>query len=235
MITDLHTHILPEVDDGSGSMEESIAMLQAEAKQGIRNVIATPHFYAHHDTPERFLSRRQAAYDRLRSEMEKHTELPEVLLGAEVYYFPGISESEVLREMTINGTKMILIEMPMAHWTDKMYRELEGIRSKQGLIPIVAHIDRYIAPFATHGIPGKLANLPILVQANAEFFIKKSTRTLALKLLKKDMIHFLGSDCHDLKSRTPNLVEAIQVIRSKLGDDPLERIGEYEQEFLMPG
>lgn len=234
MITDFHTHILPKVDDGSGSMKESIAMLQMEAKQGIGRVIATPHFYAHHDTPERFLSRRQAAYDRLLPEMDKHDGLPELLLGAEVYFFPGISESEILRELTVTGTQTILIEMPKAHWTDRMYRELEDIRSKQGLTPVVAHIDRYIAPFATHGIPDKLAQLPVLVQANAEFFIKKSTRALAMKLLKADKIHLLGSDSHNMQSRTPNLGDAIQIIRNKLGDAPLERIGEYEQDFLQP-
>ena len=234
MITDFHTHLLPNVDDGSHTLSESITMLQMEAKQGIQRLIATPHFYAHHDNPEQFLSRRQAAYRQLVSEMEKHDGLPKLLLGAEVYFFPGISESEILHKLTIGETHTILIEMPMAHWTDGMYRELEGIRSKQGLIPVVAHIDRYIAPFATHGIPGKLAQLPVLVQANAEFFIKKSTRALAMKLLKADHIHLLGSDAHNMQSRTPNLGEAIRIIRNKLGEYPLERIREYEQDFLQP-
>jgi protein-tyrosine phosphatase len=232
MITDLHTHILPKVDDGSSSLEESITMLQAETKQGIHRVIATPHFYAHHDTPEQFLSKRKAAYERLLLEMEKYKGLPELRLGAEVYYFPGISESEILQDLTISGTRIVMIEMPMAHWTDRMYRELEDISCKQGLTPVVAHVDRYIAPFATHGIPGKLAQLPVLVQANAEFFIRKSTRALAMKLLKADCIHLLGSDGHNMQSRSPNLGDAIQIIRNKLGEYPLERICEYEREFL---
>ena len=63
--TDFHSHILPEIDDGSSSVEESLAMLQAERDQGIQSVVATPHFYAHHDSPERFLKRRAAARQRL--------------------------------------------------------------------------------------------------------------------------------------------------------------------------
>ena len=101
-IIDFHTHILPEVDDGSDSLETSIAMLRAEASQGIRRVVATPHFYAQHDTPERFLARRTEAELRLREEMAKHPGLPELSIGAEVYYFPGVSNSDILSALTID-------------------------------------------------------------------------------------------------------------------------------------
>ena len=76
MVTDFHSHILPEIDDGSRSVEESIAMLRIEAEQGIRHVVATPHFYPQYQTPEVFLEKRDRAEAILREEMQKHEGLP---------------------------------------------------------------------------------------------------------------------------------------------------------------
>ncbi|MBQ8395535.1 MAG: capsular polysaccharide biosynthesis protein, partial [Oscillospiraceae bacterium] len=64
-IIDFHTHVLPKIDDGSSSLKESIGMLRLEAEQGIETVVATPHFYANHDSPEAFLERRKMAQERL--------------------------------------------------------------------------------------------------------------------------------------------------------------------------
>ena len=102
MITDFHTHVLPGVDDGSASVEESLALLQMEAEQGIGQVVATPHFYANHDTPERFLQRRERAEATLREALTGKPDMPELFMGAEVYFFPGMSDSDALNELTIH-------------------------------------------------------------------------------------------------------------------------------------
>jgi len=231
-VIDFHSHILPGIDDGSASVEESIAMLRMEAEQGIECVIATPHLYAQHDTPERYLSRRLEAQRILQEEIKKNPGFPMVKYGAEVYYFNGISDSDVISELTIDSKCCMLIEMPGVPWTQSMYRELEGLYVKRGIMPIIAHIDRYIAPFRTFGIPERLAELPVLVQANAEFFLDRHTTSMALRLLRHDKIHLLGSDCHNLKSRKPNVGDALKVIRRRLGDEALERINSYEQDIL---
>lgn len=232
MITDFHTHILPGIDDGSASVEESLALLRLEAEQGIDRVVATPHFYANHDTPERFLHRREQAARRLREEMEKNNCQTEFFLGAEVYFFSGMSDSDALNELTIYKKKYILVEMPFTEWTDRMYREIEAIYRKQGLTPIIAHVDRYITPFRSFGIPERLADLPVLVQANAGFFLKASTSRMAMKMLSRDQIHLLGSDCHNLTTRKPNLGDAVSRIRTRLGQEAVERICGYEQDIL---
>lgn len=234
-VTDFHSHILPGIDDGSGSVEESIALLRMEAEQGIRHVIATPHFYPQYDDPDAFLERRAKAESRLREEMARQTGLPQVSLGAEVYFFRGISESEALPLLTISEKKCIMIEMPPMPWTEDMYRELEAIYHQRGIMPIVAHIDRYIRPWRDHGVLRRLAQLPVLVQANGDFFLEKRTAAMAMRLLKADQIHLLGSDCHNLLTRKPNLGSVIPQIRSKLGDAAIERIHEYEdQVFASP-
>lgn len=231
-IVDFHSHILPGVDDGSADVEESLSMLRMEAEQGIRSIVATPHFYARHDTPERFLRRRAAAYEVLHDKLNIFPESPQIYLGAEVYYFPGMSDSDVLSELTIAHTGHILLEMPYAPWTESVYREIEGIYVKRGIVPIIAHVDRYISPFWTHGIPKRLAELPVLVQANAEFFLERGTSKMAMRMLKTDQIHLLGSDCHNVSSRVPNMASAIRLIQKQLGNDPIRRIRAYQDSVL---
>ena len=233
-LIDFHSHVLPGIDDGSKSVEMSIQMLRVEAQQGIGHVVATPHFYPQYDTPERFLKRRAAAEIALREEMQKHTDLPALSVGAEVYYFSGISDSEGISELTIDQKRCILIEMPPAPWSDSMYRELEQIWLKWGITPIIAHVDRYISRFHTHGIPKRLAQLPVIVQANAEFFLQKSTASMALRMLKQNQIHLLGSDCHNLSSRKPELGEVLGRIRDRLGDEAMDEIC-YWQQFVLQG
>ena len=229
--TDFHSHILPGVDDGSTCVEESLQMLRLEAEHGVQRVIATPHFYPRYDTPERFFARRDRAMAELQEAMAKEEGLPEITLGAEVYFFPGMSESDVLNRLTIGAGAHILVEMPFGNWTPEMYRELENIRVRRGIVPIVAHVDRYIRPFHTHGIPKRLAELPVLVQANTEFFLDRSTSSMAMRMLKADMIHFVGTDCHNLTARKPNMDQALQKIQKKLDQSVLDRLEEYEQSF----
>lgn len=231
-MTDLHSHILPGVDDGSESVAESIEMLRLEAAQGIGHVVATPHFYPNHDTPERFFSRRKKAEALLRQEMSLHSGLPALEIGAETYYFRGMSDSDILPELTIGGKNCILIEMPPAPWPDAVFEELARIRRRRELIPVIAHIDRYIGPLRTFGIPERLAALPVLVQANAEFFLERRTARMAMKMLKAGRIHLLGSDCHHVSERSPNLGPALERIAGKLGPDALERIRSFERQVI---
>lgn len=227
-IIDFHSHILPGIDDGSKSLKESLSMLELEAEQEIRYVVATPHFYAQHDDPERFLRKRKAAEEQLREALEVRRDLPAISVGAEVYFFSGMSHSDILPYLTIGEKRCILIEMPNAPWSESMYRELAEIRDRRDLIPIIAHVDRYISPFRTYGIPERLEQLPVLVQANASFFLNRKTRGMAMKMLREDRIHLLGSDCHNLSSRLPNLGPAVELIEQRFGSEMIEQIVSYQ-------
>lgn len=233
MVVDFHSHILPGIDDGSASVEESIEMLKLEAQQGIRHVIVTPHFYPQNDNPEAFLKRREQAALRLREAMASEQGLPEITLGAEVRYFRGISHSDVIYQLTIGGKRCILIEMPEVAWTGYMYQELEDIWNIHKIIPIIAHVDRYISPFRTHGIPDRLAELPVVVQANASFFLRSSTAGMAIRMLRQDKIHVLGSDCHNLSTRRPNLGDALLTIEKRLGHDVIDRVNQQTDMLLL--
>ncbi len=231
-VVDFHSHVLPGIDDGSKSVEQSVEMLKMEAAQGIKTVVATPHFYAQHHRPEIFLEKRAQAESSLREAMAGHSGLPELKVGAEVYYFNGISDSDALLELTIDKKRYILLEMPMPPWSERIYKELEHIWIKQNLVPIVAHIDRYIAPLRTYGILKRLEELPVMVQANADFFLEKATRRMAFRMLKQGRIHLLGSDCHDLKDRKPNLGDAVKLICRQFGTGMIEYLNANEGEIF---
>ena len=231
-VVDFHTHILPAVDDGSRSVEDSIEMLNTQVGQNVRRVVATPHFYPDRHSPERFLAKRQYAEIRLREAMRELPHMPELSVGAEVFFFDGVSDCEFLHEMAISNTNCVMIEMPMGKWSNRNLQELAENRYKQGLTPIIAHIDRYIRPFRTNRIPETLAELPVIVQANSSFFIDKFTRRLALKLLKEEKIQLIGSDCHNLDTRPPNISQAIKIIEESLGKDAVLKVNVLEDKVF---
>lgn len=232
MVVDFHSHILPRLDDGSRSVEESVAMLRMSAEQGIREIVLTPHFYPQRHTPERFLEKRAYACYRLWEQAHMIPGLPDLKIGAEVHYFSQMSHSEELEKLAIEGTSCILVEMPSSPWTEGMYRELAMIPENLGLRPIIAHVDRYLGRFRDYGIPKRLSELPVLVQANANFFLNDSR---AMTMLRNHQIHVLGSDCHNMAERKPNLGPAIDRIVSKLGPDALEWIKGKEREIFRTG
>lgn len=231
-VVDFHTHVLPKIDDGSRSVKESLAMLRMEAEQGVRRVVATPHFYAHVDTPKAFLERRAVAVDRLCRAMEAFPTMPRLSVGAEVHYFPGMGDTDILSELAIDNGRFVMIEMPMTSWTDRMYRDLEHIYYNLGLTPIIAHVDRYIRPLQISRIPGQLMELPVLVQASASFFQGFATKSMALRMLERGQIHLLGSDCHNMKDRTVNIKQTVDLIEKKLGKEAIARINVLERRIL---
>ena len=113
-----------------------------------------------------------------------------------------------------------------------MYQELADIYEKQRLKPVIAHVDRYIGPFLTDGIPDKLSALPVYVQANAEAFQRFPMRQMMLRLLRNGQVQLLGSDCHDTVKRSPNLDNTLHIIQKKLGNDAIEFIQYCEKQLL---
>lgn len=231
-VIDFHSHILPGIDDGSKNTEQSVAMLQMQWEQGIRRVVATPHFYPQHDRLEYFLARRKESEEALWEKIRGLENIPRLHIGAEVHFFRGISDCEELPLLTIDGGRYILIEMPHGPWTDEMYHQLERIYTKRSLCPIVAHIDRYLNGLRRENRMQRLEELPVLIQANAEFFTSRRMEKTAMRMLRDGKIHLLGSDCHNLTDRKPNLSLALEKIEKRLGTNGLEKVRECEKIVL---
>ena len=207
-------------------------MLRQEWHEGVRRVVLTPHFYPWRDTPERFLEQRDCAMERLQQAAVGERELPALYLGAEVAYFRGMSESEALQALTVNGSRYILVEPPMGPWNAQVCEELEQIYAKQGLTPIVAHIDRYISRLTARRTVARLMELPVLLQINAGAFLRRGEAPVALRLAASGAVRLLGSDCHGLTERAPNLGRAAQVICQKLGASVLADMDAFGQSLL---
>ena len=209
MIIDFHTHILPGMDDGSSSAEESLAMLREEARQGVDLVMLTPHFYAEQNNVATFLQRRTKAWERLRPQLTET--LPQLRLGAEVQYFEGICGAEDLSKLRLERTNLLLLEMPFCKWSERMIHDVLELHAQQEQQVILAHIERYL-PFQAKTVWQRLLDNGVLMQANASFFQNWKTKHKAMTMLRQGKIQMLGSDCHNMRTRVPNLEKTYQII-----------------------
>lgn len=209
VVIDFHSHILPEVDDGSRSVDESLQMLDASARQGITHMAATPHFHPAESGLDNFLGCRDQALTQLRTVW--HSALPHILPGAEVYYFEGMSRVERLKELRIEGTSLLLLEMPFQTWTERMVREVTALQEHPDITVLLAHIERYLGS-QRKNVWDELLEAGVLMQSNASFFLRWRTRRRALRLLEVGRIHLLGSDCHNMEKRAPRMGAALAAI-----------------------
>lgn len=232
---DFHSHFLPGIDDGSDSIGLSLNMLNAWCNQGIDTVIATPHFYATRNSPERFLRRREEAYNAVRDAMARYRPSnggpwPDIKLGAEVYFFSGISRYEGLHDLCLEGTNLLLLEMPFTPWTSRMIDEVDVIASTTGIMPVAAHIERYLNQ--PKSLVKEFLDLDIFIQSNAEFFLDRGSARKALKMLKKGVITFWGSDAHNMDYRAPNLGPALKVISKALGEEFVDNLTNRQYDII---
>ena len=232
---DFHSHILPGIDDGSKDVSMSLKMIHALKKQGVDTICATSHFYATQRSPSRFLDRRAEAWELLAASLPE--DAPEILLGAEVLYFPGISRMRELPELCLEGTDILLLEMPFDAWSDYYIREVKELANSREFTILMAHIERYYFKQPV-SVWDDFMDLDILMQSNADFFLRKDSPFSlrpggkALKLLKDDRIHLLGTDTHNMTSRPPRMAEARAAIEKHLGRDVLDRIDELGDSLL---
>jgi protein-tyrosine phosphatase len=217
------------MDDGSQDVAESISMINMQVSQGVDMVVATPHFYANDETVDSFLDRRKKALELLMTELPKGP--PEIRLGAEVRYYQGISRMTDLKALRIEGSKLLLLEMPMTSWTEYMVRELIELSGKSRIRIVLAHIERYLN-LQKQAVWERIHDSGILIQANASFFTTLASRRKAISLLKEGEIHFVGSDCHNVTSRSPKIGKAFEIIQKKLGDDYISQMNEYGYSML---
>ncbi len=227
---DWHSHILPNIDDGSKSVEESLNMLRSLKSQGVDTVVATPHFYAKTQSVERFLERRQQSFSRLEGLLDD--DMPKILLGAEVKYYNGISRLTDIDKLKIEGSNLLLLEMNSSKWGDYTIRELAEIQDAGRLYIVLAHIERYL-DFQKKGVADSLIQNDIMLQINASYLNDFFGRKKAISMLKKGTVRFIGSDCHNMEKRAPNIKKAYDYVEKKLGKEFVDRICEFGEAKLL--
>lgn len=222
---DIHTHILPGVDDGSKDVEESIKMLGILSAQGVDTVVATPHFYIEMADAKTFLEKRNAVAEMLKEKLNSadfERPRPQIALGAEVQFYNDLHMLDELEKLCIDGTNYILVEMPFIEWTQRTYQVLEQMCVNRDVVPVVAHLERYREFKKNPEAAICLKESGALVQINSESLCERSTRRRALKMIKNELVSFIGSDAHNTTTRPPCLEDAFEIINKKLKPTELE-------------
>lgn len=233
-IIDFHSHILPGVDDGPETLGESLNILRESLLQGIDAVVSTSHFYADEEYPEEFLKRRNWAASKLEEAMLFSTEVyPKVILGAEVLYFPGISDADGIELLRIENSRCILIEPPMVPWSEDMLDEIQYMGENLKLQPIIAHVDRYMTMLKDDTLIDRVLQRKLVVQVNGTYFLNPKTQKAAFANLKAGKIQLIGSDCHNLDSRPQNLGSVKKLARANYVETELKKLRQNAEYLLM--
>ena len=226
---DFHSHVLPAIDDGSRNTRMSVQMLSMLREQGCDLVCATPHFYATQRTPQHFLERREEAWQLLQAELPP--DAPEIRLGAEVLYYPGINRMQELKSLCLQGTNILLLEMPFEPWSEHAVREVQELAHSGDYCILMAHIERYYFQ-QPRRVWEDFLDLGVITQSNPSFFLNWRTKGKALKLLREGTLHLLSSDAHNVSERAPRMDEAAAVIRKRLGDEALDEMDRLGRKML---
>lgn len=203
-MTDIHTHILPGIDDGAIDIDTARKMLEAEYVQGVRTVVFTPHYYSK-KSPAEFLKQRQESFDSIKAYIPSDMD---VRLGTEVHFTSFVMPSpETLERFAIAGTRYILFEFPfIERWHPELLERMFDLVSETDCMPIIAHAERYWMFQKNPEYISTLVERGCLIQVNVQSFLDKYEKRFAYALLKHGLVHCVASDTHDTDLRAPNLL-----------------------------
>ncbi|MEG1742854.1 MAG: CpsB/CapC family capsule biosynthesis tyrosine phosphatase [Clostridia bacterium] len=222
---DFHTHILPRMDDGSKSIEQSKEMLKILAADGVDVVVLTPHFYINLENCEKFLQRRKASFEALSQIAPSIPNCPKLLLGAEVYYYSLLSNID-LQPLCIENTNYLLVELPFLRFNDTFYTQFSNFVSAGKYKIILAHIDRYFGLNSDAAIENIISSGNAFVQINASSLIDDGyfKRKKILRMIADEKVHIIGTDTHNLDDRKPEYKKAENIITTKLGKSAFDSL-----------
>ncbi|MCQ2440849.1 MAG: hypothetical protein MJ076_02990 [Clostridia bacterium] len=210
-LLDIHSHILPAVDDGARDIKTSIELLKMMKNQGITDVIATPHFDASVHNIDDFHSVVASAKEELDRE-KTGLDLPDVLIGSEVFYFRGIGKSYGIKSLSLANSNYLLLELQNVPIDDFVIKDINGLVYDLGLTPIFAHIERYAGEKGFKKILDLISYGVCYAQVNAASVIEPPFKRTAYKLIKKGYVSFIATDSHSPLQRPPMMDKALEEI-----------------------
>ena len=221
---DVHSHVLPGIDDGSPDVETSLMMLRKWKELGVEKVVATPHFDFRDISIEKFLKRRQTAYEQLLSAIRAEQEsFCDIELGAEIMYSSNMFGFIDLSSLSIGETPFALVEFATELSSEKV-STLVSSRARSDMILILAHTERYRSFGFLHKLK-KLRDTDIRFQVNFSSFLQDSPfRRTADMMMKHDMVDLLATDAHNMKSRTPDFSAILKEMYREYGKKKTDRI-----------
>lgn len=231
---DVHTHIIPNIDDGSKSVEETFNLIKEAANAGFNKIISTSHYME--DYYESEVKERKAWIDALNQKIQEQNINVKLYLGNEIYLSSNIIKLlEEEKASTLNNTSYVLFEMPLNSKPLELYDTLfEMLRCK--LVPILAHPERYSFVQKDPELIYDLIEKGVLMQCNFGSFIGyygTKAEIIAKQLLLKNMVHFLGSDVHKQESIYPKIPKILSEIKKIVGEDKLHELTEINPELVL--
>lgn len=222
---DIHSHILPALDDGAKDMNKTKEMLQIAYEEGIREIIATPHFFASKKSAS--IEEMKATIAEVERQMEEWGFQIKLYSGNEIYYRSEVPDLlEEGKIATLAGSRYVLVEFdPM---TEYSYLR-DGILKldSYGYVPILAHTERYECLWKKKEKLQRVKDHGGLIQVNASSFqggLFDEMAKRARYLMKNELLDFIGTDAHSTGKRSPRIKETASYLCKKLGEKKAEKI-----------
>lgn len=223
--TDIHTHILPGVDDGSRNLEQTLHMLHLAHQENITTIIATPHYFAGEENAS--VDQLYTLRDKVQKEATKLNSDMKILLGNELYYSEGIVDAlKSKKALTLAESRYVLVEFSVRVLYEIIYRGL-GELIRAGYIPILAHVERYHCLDRRDDLIRELIKSGSYIQLNSNSLsggLFDARAAFNRKLVNMGYIHFIASDCHDDKIRIPNMLSVVGKLQKKCDESILDQI-----------
>ena len=231
---DMHSHILPNIDDGARDIEETFHLIQEAQEVGFEAIVSTSHYmegYYETDTPEREVWV-NAIYDKLQ---EKNINI-KLFLGNEIYLSENmITLLEEGKASTINDTSYVLFEMPLNVEPLNLYDILYEMMQYK-IVPILAHPERYTFVQQEPELIYDLVQKGVLMQANYASILGyygQKAQWMVTKVLENNMIHFLGSDVHRQNTIYPKIPQILEELQELIGEKKLEELTTINPKLVL--
>ncbi len=231
---DIHSHILPELDDGSESMEQTIRMVKLAFEEGTRTIVATPHYCCgrYEPSPEILQDSLQKVQEAIKDKVPDMN----LMLGSEIYYSQeSIRLLRNNRILTLAGTGYVLLEFsPLAEFRYIKNGLQEFIM--EGYNPILAHVERYWNVIKDLEQVQDFIEMGVGIQVNAMSVtgeMGKGCQAAVKKLLKNQSVHLIATDAHNLAIRAPRLRKCYGCIVKKYGNSYGEELFYGNQKKIL--
>lgn len=211
---DIHSHIIPGIDDGSKNIDITIEMLKNAANDGISSIVATPHFCF--DYGKATITEVKQYVEKLNLLVQKENINIKIFSGQEVYFYEGmIADYKNGITGTINDSRYMLIEFPMDKFPENAFDVLYELKIKN-IVPIIAHVERYRYIVDDPSFINRMIDEEYLFQLNAgsiEGKFGSSIQKTAEMLLENGIYSFIGSDAHGVGRRCTGLKTALDICK----------------------
>lgn len=231
---DFHTHIIPNIDDGSRSVEETFNLIKEAKEAGFEGIILTSHYIENYYETE--AKERDVWVNAISDSLKAKGIETNLYIGNEIYLSENIMNLLINRKAsTINNTSYVLFEMPLNAEPMNLYDVIYSLQENK-LVPVLAHPERYSFVQREPELIYDLIEKGVLMQSNYGSILGQygeNAKMIVKKFLENDMIHFLGSDVHRQNTIYKKIPQALEEIKEIIGEEKLEKLTTINPKLVL--